>query len=69
MIGLVCCAGIRKSKLPTLIGLAKRGVTFTNAHTQAPLCNPSRDEFVVGLATFDDWIVHVATGRALCAST
>lgn len=27
---------------PWMDSLAKRGVTFTNAHCQAPLCNPSR---------------------------
>ena len=29
-------------KTPAMARLASRGVTFTNAHCQAPLCNPSR---------------------------
>ncbi|MCO8121125.1 sulfatase [Stieleria sp. TO1_6] len=29
-------------KTPAMARLAARGVTFTNAHCQAPLCNPSR---------------------------
>jgi arylsulfatase A-like enzyme len=29
-------------KTPWIDSLAKRGVTFTNAHCQSPLCNPSR---------------------------
>ena len=28
-------------KTPNFTRLAKRGTTFTNAHCQAPLCNPS----------------------------
>ena len=37
------------AKTPHLDALAKRGTTFTNAHCQAPLCNPSRTSLLLGL--------------------
>lgn len=36
-------------KTPNFDRLAKRGTTFTNAHCQAPLCNPSRTSFMLSL--------------------
>lgn len=34
--------GHPQAKTPWMDSLAERGITFTNAHCQAPLCNPSR---------------------------
>ncbi len=34
---------------PHMDRLASRGTTFVNAHTQAPLCNPSRTSLMTGL--------------------
>ncbi|MBA4030709.1 MAG: choline-sulfatase [Planctomyces sp.] len=34
---------------PSITQLADRGTTFTNAHCQAPLCNPSRTSVMLGL--------------------
>ncbi len=35
-------------KTPAMQRLASRGLTFTNAHCQAPLCNPSRTSLMTG---------------------
>lgn len=35
-------------KTPAMSRLAGRGLTFTNAHCQAPLCNPSRTSLMTG---------------------
>lgn len=35
-------------KTPAMKRLAQRGMTFTNAHCQAPLCNPSRTSLMTG---------------------
>lgn len=35
-------------KTPAMKALSRRGTTFTNAHCQAPLCNPSRTSLMTG---------------------
>ncbi|MCA9053089.1 MAG: sulfatase, partial [Planctomycetaceae bacterium] len=42
-------AGHPQVQTPSMDRLAARGVTFTNAHCQAPLCNPSRTSLMTGL--------------------
>ena len=44
-----CLAGHPQAKTPHLDRLADRGTLFTNAHCQAPLCNPSRTSLLTGL--------------------
>lgn len=55
-------AGHPQVKTPNLDRLAARGVTFTSAHCQAPLCNPSRTSFLTslrptttGIYTLEGW--------------
>ncbi len=43
-----CLGGHPQVKTPHIDRLARRGTLFTNAHCQAPLCNPSRTSFLTG---------------------
>lgn len=44
-----CLGGHPQAQTPHIDRLAKRGTLFTNAHCQAPLCNPSRTSLLTGL--------------------
>jgi choline-sulfatase len=44
-----CLGGHPDAKTPHIDRLAERGVLFTNAHCQAPICNPSRTSIMYGL--------------------
>ena len=44
-----CLGGHPQVKTPGIDRLAARGTVFTNAHCQAPLCNPSRTSVLTGL--------------------
>ncbi|MEX2512951.1 MAG: sulfatase [Cyclobacteriaceae bacterium] len=47
-------------KTPNIDRLAKSGLLFTNAHTQAPLCNPSRVSIMTGLRPTTTGIYNLA---------
>ena len=47
--GRVTGRGHPQASTPNLDRLAQRGVLFTNAHCQAPICRPSRTSFLSGL--------------------
>ena len=42
------CAGHPTLKTPNIDALAKRGVRFSNAYVQSPICGPSRMSFYTG---------------------
>ncbi|MDA7916103.1 sulfatase [Verrucomicrobia bacterium] len=44
-----CLNGHPQVQTPNIDRLATRGVLFTNAHCQAPICNPSRTSVMTGL--------------------
>lgn len=44
-----CLGGHPQSQTPNIDALAKRGILFTNAHCNAPICNPSRVSFMSGI--------------------
>jgi len=44
-----CLDGHPQAKTPNIDRLAKRGVLFTNAHCQSPVCNPSRGSMMSSL--------------------
>lgn len=44
-----CLNGHPDAHSPNIDRLASRGVLFTNAHCQAPICNPSRTSFMLGM--------------------
>ncbi len=44
-----CLGGHPQASTPNIDRLAERGTLFTNAHCQAPICNPSRTSLMLGL--------------------
>ena len=44
-----CLGGHPQAETPNIDALAKRGVLFTNAHCQSPVCNPSRASMMTSL--------------------
>lgn len=44
-----CLGGHPQARSPNIDQLAERGTLFTNAHCQAPICNPSRTSIMYGL--------------------
>ena len=46
-------------KTPHMDRLAERGVLFTNAHCQAPICQPSRTSLLTGMYPFSNGVYDV----------
>ncbi len=64
-----CLGGHPQVKTPHIDALAKRGTLFTNAHCQAPLCNPSRSSLLTGLRPSSTGIYGLAPGIREVAQT
>ncbi len=54
---------------PNLDRLAARGTAFTNAHCQAPLCNPSRTSLLTGLRPTATGVYGLAPGFRAAPAT
>ncbi len=54
-----CLDGHPQSKTPHMDDLAKRGVLFTNAHCQAPICQPSRSSLLTGTYPWSNGVYDI----------
>jgi len=61
--------GHPQAKTPNLARLAKRGVCFTNAHCQAPICNPSRISLLTGMLPSSSGVYYLGPLLRDCEST
>ena len=57
-----CLGGHPNASTPNIDGLAKRGVLFTNAHCNAPVCKPSRTSVWTGLRPTTTGIISNRSG-------
>lgn len=57
-----CLKGHPQAQTPHIDRLASRGTLFTNAHCQAPLCNPSRSSLLTGLRPSTTGIYGLSPG-------
>ncbi len=64
-----CLGGHPQAQTPNMDRLAARGVVFSNAHCQAPLCNPSRSSLLTGLRPSTTEIYGLAPGIRDVAAT
>src|SRR5262245_48475286 len=63
-----CLGGHPQVKTPHIDRLARRGTLFTNAHCQAPLCNPSRASLLTGLRPSSTGLYALQPGLRAVAS-
>lgn len=57
-----CLGGHPQAITPNMDRLATKGILFTNAHVQAPLCNPSRASLLTGLRPSSTGIYGLVPG-------
>lgn len=54
-----CLGGHPQAHTPNIDRLARRGVLFTNAHCQAPICQPSRTSVLTGTQPFHNGVYDI----------
>lgn len=64
-----CLGGHPQAQTPNIDRLAARGTLFRNAHTQSPLCNPSRSSLLTGLRPSTTGIYGLVPGIRNVAAT
>jgi len=64
-----CLGGHPQARTPNIDRLASRGTLFSNAHVQAPLCNPSRASLLTGLRPSTTGIYGLVPGIRNVAAT
>ena len=60
-----CLGGNSQARTPNIDALAAVGTLFTNAHCQAPLCNPSRASLMTGLRPSTTGIYALKPGKSV----
>ena len=65
-----CLGGHPQAKTPHLDALAARGVLFSNAHCQSPVCNPSRASLMTSVypETSGIYFLNPPVGQSLVAA-
>ena len=57
--------GHPQAQTPNIDRLAEQGILFTNAHSNAPVCSPSRASFMTGVAPYSSKNYGYKTGSRI----
>ena len=64
-----CLANFPNVKTPNIDRLASKGILFTNAHCQAPICAPSRASLLTGLQPYSTGLYYQFTDKNIRKSS
>lgn len=64
-----CLGGHPQARTPNIDRLASRGTLFTNAHCQAPICNPSRISLMTSVLPSTSGVYYLGPLLRNCEST